>query len=439
MLFLLVITLSILLFFNIRISNGDILAPAPLSVSMFLFMSVIALFYENYSKAHISVTTYIVIVISLILFCVGNFLGRTVIIHVGVDRKKLVNFKRINIQLFFNICAIVFCLTVFILSLRGTLRISNSIAGDAMILAKVRSAYVTDDASIGGALSLMGRVVVVIGYFYTLVLINNFILDGKKIKREHYKDYFCYIIIMVICFLNSILSTSRTFLIKWIVISIVVAYYVNNANSNKVLNIKSNTKFVFELIVVVAAFFGAFLVLGVLTGKTGIKSVAMTLYEYTGSSIPALSYFIDINTTRATFFGEESFYGMFVLLNHFGFSFPVNAGFQEMIKFDNGLTTNIFTSLRCYLHDFGYLGTYCVQFIIGLINGLLYCKLRNDKKYDFCYIYIYALLYYGLVMQAISETWLRTFMSISQLSDIIIFLALYFIFVKKGLKVKFKA
>ena len=92
--------------------------------------------------------------------------------------------------------------------------------------------------------------------------------------------------------------------------------------------------------------------------------------------------------------------------------------------------TNIYTSLRTYLYDFGFAGMYIVQFFLGIVSAVMYVLLYRMGGQPI-YMLIYGILLYGTVMQGNAEITLRNFMSITNVFVVIFFTMLYILTQKK--------
>ena len=188
------------------------------------------------------------------------------------------------------------------------------------------------------------------------------------------------------------------------------------------------------IICALLVFFVSFQLLGITTGKTGKKSTVEMIYEYSGASIIALDISINEYNNNyiddGRFFGEESFYGFYGFLNAMGIKVPNTILHLPFVTTGENQRTNIYTALRTYLYDFGYFGTYLVQFILGLIIGFLYSLLRKNANNP-VYLLLYGIILYGVAMQGIEEIQLRNFMSITNIFTVLFFVLLYNLLIKK--------
>ena len=176
--------------------------------------------------------------------------------------------------------------------------------------------------------------------------------------------------------------------------------------------------------IAVAIFFALFQAMGVLTNKTGKMSASDMLYGYSGAAMVAFDRSIEIYEHDGRFFGEESFYGLYGFLNALGCDIPNDILHLPFVNIGNGHRTNIYTSLRSYLYDFGYVGMYVVQFLLGMVSAVAYVLMYRLSMHPI-YLAIYGILVYGTAMQGIEEITLRNFMSITNVFLIFFFILLY--------------
>lgn len=69
---------------------------------------------------------------------------------------------------------------------------------------------------------------------------------------------------------------------------------------------------------------------------------------------------------------------------------------NEFASIGHGITTNVFTFYDFYLRDFGIFYALLIQFLLAIIHGVNYKKMRTGDPYS---IYLFAMLTYPLVMQ----------------------------------------
>jgi oligosaccharide repeat unit polymerase len=172
-----------------------------------------------------------------------------------------------------------------------------------------------------------------------------------------------------------------------------------------------------------------FTFLGLLSGKVSNDSIVDSIYLYAGSPIIALNQYLG-SPTHNNIFGYESFTGVRELLNRF---FPsINPGlyFLPSIRIGNNVYTNIYTSFRSFIADFGYVGLLSIQFLIGLVYTIFTRYFLNKNSITNLFFPIAPLVVYYVIYQLFTATITYSILSISQIF-IFLFLLMFQMFYKK--------
>lgn len=435
MLLILFISLLILTCILLYLNDGDPLAPSSLSCEMFTLSTLVALLNVEKWGINYSGKTIILILTALFSFGIGALLVKLLpkkpIIdfrrkdNSEVDEKKPIIIKN-SVVLFIS----AFMLLITALYVKKTYEISLSMGNPGGLLTMLqyaRYAYLFTELSVGNILAILGFMVDALGYIFAFVIIYNYVLFGKKQVK------FIYLIPIVIFIVIAAMATGRTVFIRLIAtivtIFVLLWYRKQNISSLKV-------SYIIKIFIVGMGFIGcfyiAFQLLGMLTGKTGNLTTIDMLSIYTGSSIPALNIFLEDYVPFEHFWGSESLNSLYLTLNKLGFNFPSETIHLSFVDFSNGYNTNIYTSLRTYIFDFGYYGMIFVQFILGVFFSFLYTKLKSGNT-NYLLIIIYGYLNYSLAIQAIEDDFFRSFMSVTQIFEILFIIFFYNILVKKKL------
>lgn len=298
-------------------------------------------------------------------------------------------------------------------------------SGLLTMLHYVRTAYLFTDASVGSVLAILGFSVNAMGYVFVFIVLYNYVFFGKGYVK------WIYFIPIIIYFISASMGTGRTVFIRFfatiLTIGVLLWYKKKNINKLKLANV---IRIFLVGVFGVAIFYAVFQLLGIFTAKTGTLSVWDMLSIYTGSSIPGLNIFLNDFIPDNHFWGSESFHSLYSTLNMVGFNLPNDTIHLEFVDFSNGYSTNIYTSLRSYIYDFGYLGMFLVQFINGVFFSLFYVNIKSRKKINYLFIIVYGYLNYGLAIQGIEEDFLRSFMSVTQIFEIFFITIFYNVLVK---------
>ncbi|MEK4326636.1 O-antigen polymerase [Paenibacillus sp. FSL R7-0312] len=435
MLFILFVSLLILTCILLYLNDGDPLAPSSLSSEMFTLSTLVALLNQKKWGVEYSAYTIIVILTGLIAFSIGaffvkNIIGKKKIVHqFKQENIYALNKKLIYIKPNVVILILFFMIIITFFHVKKTYEISlimGNTGGFMTMLQYARIAYIYTDISVGNILAILGFMVGGLGYIFVFILIYNFIYFGKKsLKMIYFLPVIVYIILAT-------MGTGRTVFIRFMVaiLTIAVLLWFEKKNIKK-LKMSYVIRILMIAIFAVIAFFIAFQLLGTLTGKTGEASTLDMLSIYSGSSIPALNIFLDNNSVNGNIFGSESFHSLYSTLNKLGLNFPDDTIHLSFVDFINGYRTNIYTALRTYIFDFGYTGMILIQFIMGVLFSLYYTNIKNGGL-NYIFIIIYGYLNYGLAIQAIEDELLRSFMSVTQIFELLFIVVFYRILIKKN-------
>lgn len=404
--------------------NGDALEPLALSCESFALSTFIAFCYNKFSIADISMTTIIIVLSALLIYMIGYLLVKAVMQGKIVGNySATVKIFKIPTKSFSFVCFISEIIISFLVfnSTMSIARMVNSSANISNMLEYSRNAYLFTDAGMGTALSIGSFFVLALGYFYTYVLVYCIVGQGQKMN-DILKNKKLECAIVILSLLSAMLGTGRTFLIKYIVFLFITIYYTRFLRYKiKRVSFHELLGTLKKMIIALVVFFILFQLMGILTNKTGKLSVGDMLYGYSGASIIALDRSIESFSKDGRFFGEESFYGLYGFLNALGLNIPNDILHLPFVDIGNGQRTNIYTSLRTYLYDFGYVGLYIVQFLLGAVSAMMYSLMYRFRMHPI-YLMIYGILVYGTAMQGIAETTLRNFMSITN-----VFLSAFFV------------
>jgi len=417
------------------LNNGDPFAPVPLSFEMFFISAFIALLNQNKWGVKLSYITVVIIIIGLLCFSISAMIVNYLMIKIKKNEVKKNVGRPIIVSTFTVVLVTIYSIIITGIVLKKTMEIANSISGNINIsnmMHLVRNAYIFQDASLGLIPSILGFSVTGLGYVFTYIIIYNFIFwGGKYVKKVYYIPCLIYLI-------EGALSSGRTYLIKWIVtIVTLIVILIYKKYNIKVLKVGKIIKIMIYGILAIVIFFIVFQILGIFTQKTGKLNTWDMLSIYLGSSIPALDYSIINYIPGERFFGEESFYGLYGLLNHLGMDIPNDILHLPFIYFENGYSSNVYTSLRTYIYDFGFIGMCFVQILLGIFFSIYYNLIKRFNL-NYIWILIYGMFNYGLAMQGIEDTFMRSFMSLTQIFSIVFIIIFYKLFVEQKIKIRWR-
>jgi oligosaccharide repeat unit polymerase len=130
---------------------------------------------------------------------------------------------------------------------------------------------------------------------------------------------------------------------------------------------------------------------------------------------PPLAFIQYLNTPLEMLFGQNTFRFFIAIFNSIGFDLNPPSGVQEFI-YIYGDSTNVYTHLHYYTRDFGLIYAFIIQFLLGVLHGYFYLKVRISNKINLFQLSIFLFLYFPLIYQyfddkyiSIFSTWLQIF------------------------------
>jgi len=428
---ILLILVASLIYFNLKYYKFDLLSPSFLyNVSMFfsLLCSFIGLFSWN-NQNNLYLHTVLIIIFSVLFFNVGELVLRIIIKKrkekkcnnklekwLYTESRKKFSIENPKFELWKLVLQLVFVIGVVILVFLEVNRIAR-IAGyttgglGAMIKAYRSTSilfsteYIEKGVGINIIVAQLQKVMEVICYVNLYFLSNYFF-----VKKENRKDmkYIFYLLIVVVSILSSLLVGSRMQLLIYIVFFAVICLF---KLSNKVNYKEVIQRYWKKILAIGAIAVTLFYIILPLTGRKSEVNFVDYITFYFGASIPTLNIYIYEPMDEPTFFGEETFRGIQNVLYKLKLSDYIQPISKEWEHFYNEdgkkMSSNIYTSGKRYYHDFGLMGVIILQFINGMIMGLLYFLAKNKKH--IMLIIFYAMYVYIIIDQVRDEYLFSTF------------------------------
>ncbi|MHC1684884.1 MAG: O-antigen polymerase [Clostridiaceae bacterium] len=415
---LLLLVLILLTIIAWIVSKGDIISPWFISCVMFFISSLTAVINMKKWGIDFSAITVITIIIALISFGIGELIFLN-----GANKRKKVNIdcksEEIRdayvvpkeIMIIVIILGAIICVLTYKKAVQIAVLFGYSNSG--YMFAYVRNALLYADASWGYGLAIGQYFIVGAAYVFSFIFIYNLIM--------HKKRDIIYLVPSIYYIINMTLSTSRSGFIKYISVLLFMTIILIKIKSG--WKWKVSWKMVSGVIFSAVIFLYLFIQLGQLTGKSSSVNAGDIISIYTGSSIAGLNNFLLNPIPENKLFAEETLFGVYSTLNHFGFNFDVTVGL-DFVNFSNGYSTNVYTSLRRYISDYGYWGMIIIQFLISFFCNAFYELIKNRNKVDI-WIIIYSYLAYGLVYQSIEEAFLRVSFTIEWMLSLFFIVVFY--------------
>lgn len=420
MIYLLIFFLLLLTMVAYNIAGKDITSPWFISNSVYLICTIVAAINLGRWGVKFDVSTVLVIFIAQIALGFGELFIR--FINTRKKTQLVTRFYEINISLKWVLTLLSFALIINYYQYRNAIEIAIKVLGSAdseTWLGDTRNGLNAKVIDTNYLLAIFGFSLTGIGYFFSFAIINNISITGFRsfINRKWY-----YILLIFPLFISEILSTSRNGFIFFIVSTTITYFLIHKKKSpDKKLNL---LHFAFYSLIGLIIFLFIFVQLGKLTGKVNQNNQFEWISIYIGSSIAALNEFmIGKDYSR----GAETFVGIRSLIERFGCTIDNYDIFLPTIYFRGGSNTNIYTALRSYIIDFGFIGMVFLQFIIGTTYGAIHQYVLSKNKIN-AWIIIFPYLMGYFVYDVFTPQSVNGIFSITQSFAIFFMLTAYYLF-----------
>lgn len=244
-----------------------------------------------------------------------------------------------------------------------------------------------------------------VSYSCLFVAISN-IVNGAEEKnlKEKLLINLKYIAIPVLCMPAFFLETGRENFFNIFLFSLVTSAIMIQKKKGFSLQGKYAVLRVVSAIFVL--FITIFLFFGFIRCRFTISDPMRTFILYIGSSIPGLSYFIDTHVfLENQYIGGNTLSGIYSNLTRLGFTLPKPVIFLETSYIHESFGTNVYTMLRRYIVDYGYVGTHLIMAILGIIYTAFYNYVRFYAK-PFWHVILYGCFVSPLFLSMYDERFL---------------------------------
>ncbi len=438
--FILIILLSLILYFNIKIYNFDLLSPSFLYTTAMILSSTLAfigLFLWN-DVSYLSIKTILICILSVVSFNAGEYIIRKICNNQKKSKKKKIEYIDADISWWKIIIQFVFVTVVFCLIYSEVYRIATVVGykgeGISTMIKYYRNTsilfstkYIKAGININIIVSQLQKIVEVI-CFVNIYLIVAVIFNKDTIKNRKVS---LYALIVAVSILSSLLTGGRMRLVVYAVFTAAIILFKLNQKYSYVDMIKKYKKeIVIIIIVMVTSFYCALPLLG---RKTDTNIIEYTTFYY-GAPIPSLEKIIN-EDDKPAFFGEETFRG----IQNVAYKLKISDYIQPIsikwvyfyTKDKDKLSSNIYTSAKRYYHDFGYLGVILLQLINGLVLSLLYVIMKQKKTT--VSIIFYSMYVYMAIDQVRDEHFFSNFVHINTIFKLVVLVCLMWL-IKLNLK-----
>lgn len=381
--------------------------------SHFLSVSFVVLNYKLWEvDKNLGSYAVFLIILSILMFGLGVGLASwlyNLIPKKRVDVDNHLYGRSISIQnsvILYCLCLVTVSILIYIYDLS---RKSGLAFGEVLKFMTIVRKLITDEGLSVGIIpiQLMG-VCRALAY----VFIYAFLWNVIYFKQKKYR----FLLIPIAYSALTLISSGRIHLL-YIVIYIIIIYFLlsKNIRLGKVGTIFKVFFCVFFGIVFFMILFGA---LANLVGRNTTHTIYEQISVYTGGSIVAFGKFInDFEYSKPAIVGEESFTGIYSLLNTIGITNIQASRHLTFTRFGDSWG-NVYMALRRYIHDFDVGQAMIIMLLIGFVYSFTYKCIKRKKILTVSHVY-YGMLIYPIPMLVVDDVLFSSLISLNTLLDIV--------------------
>lgn len=408
------------------VSKFDFLSPTVIVSSTFLMGTLLAGVYAKTWNLPMHLNTVFLITVCICLFFIGELFAKRCLADGENDTLSEVKLWPDQI---YTIPVIVFFLLALVmlgfwyLNFQRFAEISHMINDSTDLGTMMRNvlyAGTWKHIEVGRFYSYRVMIVKALAYSSLFFAISNWI------NFSEYKNGIRFFILTLLYIPFIVLSGGRQQFIYLTIFGIVVFLFFYQRKNR--YSPQAVLKLLGFLIISAILFFSSFWLIGVINGKIGSNtSIIRVLSHYAGTNISALDYFINQTVIPDTqYVGTMTLSNYYKKLGKLGFDLPVYYMYiYDFVHFD-GITTNVYTALRRYIQDYGYVGCCIITFLIGLFYSAWYYflkyRIRKDEAFS---LLLYSALCYPIFLMFREERFINEILINSTLYMIIAYYVIY--------------
>lgn len=244
--------------------------------------------------------------------------------------------------------------------------------------------------------------------------------------------------VLGLCCLGLLLTGGRTPVINQIICCFMMFHLLRIQKNGiyKQYQFKTLVRFALLLIAVMGGFFLAKNFVG-RAGKNNSMNPVDYLAYYTGTQFIAFDQYLQNPPYSSSIIGKETFYSFNqFLINYKLADIPPYIVHLEFRPVGAGFTTNVYTFLRAYHHDFGMGAMWILHSLSIFLLSSFYEFVK--KKRGSLGILIFSQMYYTIVMSFFAERFYSNVFSLNYLKQIIIMVVLYELLIRKRIRLKLR-
>lgn len=400
MIHFLLFTVSILLVISFLRKDRYIFSPSVLVCYSFVLAISCAILNVKIWNIDLGFDTYLIIVLGLIFFCIGDNSKVPQITSFKITRKYIeIPF---SVTFFISIISAI-CTYLYYTEMMRIAFLSVSVYStpDELMNAFRSQMMFSEDsnAKISQFVVWGATYVAVAAQIYLFVFIYNII---AKVDFFRNSLNFLPIIIYVI---QSLMSGGRGSLLAFIASAIFFILIIVGIKRGALFQI--SLKQLYRIVCVMCICLYLFYTIRILVGRIGTEDVSLFDYlsEYIGASIQNLDMYVKHPETKDKMFGEETFSGIYELVGKI--TQTVHISNLEFRYTSSGISMgNVYTAFRRYFHDFSWLGIIVIPFFMSRVYSYLNNRLiyrQTEFAQSSLYLIIYSFFLKSQIMMGMED------------------------------------
>lgn len=410
---LLLILLSMLLFFECITLKFDVISPPIVLIVGYIVSTLFLVFNRTTWNIELSLTTVILIFSANLITYLFCLLFRPV----NKVRKSKEPIGLFYISSSKTAIILVFDIIISILFWYEIRRIAllNGATNDiSSIMSRYRQVMLFSDMS---AVSASFNPIIMQLFKFTLGLayVSLYFLCMNLVKGDKLKNNKNYILIIIAYLLSSMLQSSRSQYLQFI-LAFIVIYVITSGVIDIRVFISKYKKIVKAIILCMIIFIAAFFLMRNLLGRNVYTDFFEYISAYISGSLYCFNGFIEQYTGNGEFTNET-----FSAINRFLYKLSLvdaaSSTSMEFVYILPTVKTNVYTALRRWINDFGFVGMYILQSIFGMFFAIFYkyCREHHDSK-----VIVLAYMYIAVLTHFFDDMLFKNFVSMSFILQVVV-------------------
>lgn len=385
--------LCILIIISYVFFRNDIFSPSFLFFLGYFISALFAFYSTAIWDMSITLQQIMILCLGWIGFFIAEFLinffdNKQSIKMKNEDRVPLSIIKVQPVKIFIVVSIDLLITVVLYKNIASIAAIGN--ATDANLIASFKENSL--DNSLSSATVQLLKITKGMAFVFLFVFVNNMVADSSKLRIRLKKNLILLIPCVFYC-IHCFLKGGRFTVIAFIIGALFLYFLFIEYKSNWKYKIKLKT--IIKLIVLSVVVMYVFWAIKELVGRTSQDTVIDYLARYLGGSYELLSLYLKNSPDK----GFETFGYMVQSINKlFGSNIPYTTYHEFRFSSSGILIGNVYTGMRNYYNDCGYIGVFVFSFLLSLIFNLMYKILKTSRN---IYKHVFLLIFYSSVIYTV--------------------------------------